>query len=172
MDLGRGPCLWLGYKRELGHVISHRAWVQAAGRLVGERGPPPRLPEAPVAPGSGRGEVHLPAGTGVQEGASDVPLLRVLEELLHVPGDVLEDRDEGAQVDVGRLRDEEVPELGDGCGVCGIVVGQAQQQPCPGFALAPLVSLPSKWLRSPVIWSVRMVHSVAASGHAALRDQP
>ena len=59
----------------------------------------------------GRGEVHSLAGSGVPERASDLPLLRVLAEHLYVPGDVFEDWDEGAKVDVGCLSDEEVPEL-------------------------------------------------------------
>ena len=96
-------------------------WVQAAGRLVGGRGPPSGLCAALAAPGVGRGGVHSLAGQGVPEGASDLPLLLILKELFHVPGDVLEDGDEGADVDVVCLGDEEVPELGDRSLIRGVV---------------------------------------------------
>jgi hypothetical protein len=68
--------------------------------------------------------VHSLAGQGVLEGASDLLLRLLLAELFHVPGDVLEDWDEGADVDVACLRDEEVPELGDRSLVRAVVIGR------------------------------------------------
>ena len=60
---------------------------------------------------------------------------------MHVLRDLLEERDQDAYVDVSRLGDEEVPELGGGGAAGAVVVRQAEQQPGPGLALLPFLQV-------------------------------